>query len=59
MKSLEFAFEINWPLVVVQRAWVFSFDTVKVYYIAATNPREDDFGYGVLLPTNQKFEYHT
>ena len=58
MKSLEFAFEINWPLVVVQRAWVFSFDTVKVYYIAATNPREDDFGYGVLLPTERKFKNH-
>ena len=40
---------LSWILVVVQRAWVFSFDTVKVYYIAATNPREDDFGYGVLL----------
>ena len=44
---------------IVQRAWVFSFDTVKVYYIAATNPREDDFGYGVLLPTEQKLKNHS
>ena len=46
---------LSWILVVVQRALVFSFDTVKVYYIAAVNPREVDFGYGVLLRTERKF----